>query len=135
MLYNYSKTLIIEATTMADMARKEILPAVESYALEIANTAAAKKSVIAGISTEYEEELLKKLTCEAQQISVKTDELNEEIMKVKDISDIEEKSYAIRDGVLVKMNELRAVADEAETVTAEKYWPFPTYGDLLFGIK
>ena len=135
MLDNYCKTLIIEATTMADMARKEILPAVESYALEIANTAAAKKSVIAGISTEYEEELLKKLTCEAQQISVKTDELNEEIMKVKDISDIEEKSYAIRDGVLVKMNELRAVADEAETVTAEKYWPFPTYGDLLFGIK
>ena len=65
----------------------------------------------------------------------KTETLENEIMKVKFISDVKQESYAIRDSILPKMGELRAVADEAETLTADKYWPFPTYGELLFGVK
>ena len=65
----------------------------------------------------------------------KTDELDDEIVKLKFVSGIEAQSFAIRDKVLPKMAELRLVVDEAETLTAEKYWPIPTYGDLLFGVK
>ncbi len=135
MLENYCKTVVIEANTMVDMARREILPAVEGYAFEIAGAAAAKKSVDADIPCTYERELLKKLSVLTDQIAHRTDELDEAVMKVKSLADVEDEAYGIRDTVLSKMCELRAVADEAETVTAEKYWPFPTYGELLFGVR
>ena len=67
--------------------------------------------------------------------SGKTDELEEAVMKLQDTEDVETESYMIRDAVLGKMGELRAACDEAEAITAKKYWPFPTYGDLLFGVK
>ena len=67
--------------------------------------------------------------------SLQTDDLEAAVLKLKDAADIEQEAYAIRDTVLIKMSELRAVADEAETLTAEDYWPFPTYGELLFGVK
>ena len=69
------------------------------------------------------------------QIALKADELEEAVMKLQDAGDIEAESYMIRDVVLSKMGELRVACDEAETMTAKKYWPFPTYGDLLFGVK
>ena len=80
-------------------------------------------------------ELLKKLARLEEQIAVKADELEETVMKLQDAGDIEAESYRIRDVVLSKMGELRVACDEAEIMTAKKYWPFPTYGDLLFGVK
>ncbi len=135
MLDNYCKTVLIEANTMIDMARTEIAPAVGGYILELANTAAAKKAVDASIPCGYEAGLLKKLARLEEQIAVKADELEEAVMRLKDTEDVETESYRIRDVVLGKMGELRVACDEAETMTAKKYWPFPTYGDLLFGVK
>lgn len=135
LLENYCKTVLIEANTMVDMARKDIIPAVETYASELASTAAAKKAVDPEIICSYEKKMLAKLSSIADQISLKTDDLEAAIVANKAFTEIEEQSFDIRDNVLAKMSELRAIADEAETVTAEKYWPFPTYGELLFGVK
>ena len=135
MLDNYCKTVLIEANTMIDMANTEIAPAVSAYTLELANTAAAKKAVDASISCNYETGLLKKLARLEDQIAVKADALEDAVMKVQEASDIEAEAYMIRDVVLSKMGALRVACDEAETMTAKKYWPFPTYGDLLFGVK
>ena len=135
MLDNYCKTVVIEANTMVDMARKQILPAVEAYVKEVSKTAVAKKQFTPDASCEYEKKTVTKLSLLMEQILDKTETLEDEIMKVKFISDVKQESYAIRDSILPKMGELRAVADEAETLTADKYWPFPTYGELLFGVK
>ena len=135
MLENYCKTVRIEANTMIDMAKTEIAPAVSAYVLELANTAAAKKAVDDSISRSYETELMKKLVRLEDLIATKTDELEEAMMKLQDAEDVAAESYMIRDAVLGKMGELRAACDEAEMITAKKYWPFPTYGDLLFGVK
>ena len=135
MLDNYCKTVVIEANTMVDMARKQILPAVEAYVKEVSKTAVAKKQFTPDASCGYEKKTVTKLSLLMEQILDKTETLENEIMKVKFISDVKQESYAIRDSILPKMGELRAVADEAETLTADKYWPFPTYGELLFGVK
>ena len=135
MLENYCKTVLIEANTMIDMAKTEIAPAVSAYVLELANTAAAKKALDASISCHYETGLVKKLARLEDQIVVKADELEEAVMKLSDAESTEAESYMIRDVILGRMGELRVACDEAETLTAKKYWPFPTYGDLLFGVK
>ena len=135
MLDNYCKTVVIEANTMVDMARKQILPAVEAYVKEVSKTAVAKKQFTPDASCGYEKKTVTKLSLLMEQILDKTETLEDEIMKLKFISDVKQESYAIRDSILPKMGELRAVADEAETLTADKYWPFPTYGELLFGVK
>ena len=134
-LENYCKTVTIEAMTMVDMARKEILPAVEGYAKELADTCAAKLSVVPELPAKYERGLITKLSGLADGIAAATEALDTAIIQSKGIDDITAQSCMIRDGLLQKMAELRVVCDEAETVTAEKYWPFPTYGDLLFGVK
>ena len=135
MLDNYCKTVTIEANTMVDMARKQILPAAEAYVKEVSKTAVAKKQFAPDASCEYEKKTVTKLSLLMEQILDKTETLEDEIMKLKFISDVKQESYAIRDSILPKMGELRAVADEAETLTADKYWPFPTYGELLFGVR
>ena len=135
MLDNYCKNVLIEANTMIEMVKTEIAPAISAYMLELANTAAAKKAVCDSLSCGYEKGLLKKLSRLEDQIAVKTEELEDAVMKLQDAEDIETESYMIRDTVLGKMSELRIPCDEAETVTSKKYWPFPTYGDLLFGVK
>ncbi|MEE0913986.1 MAG: glutamine synthetase III [Ruminococcus sp.] len=134
-LENYCKTVVIEANTMIDMAQTEIAPAVESYALDLANTLQAKKAVNASLACSYESNLVKKLSELTDTIAVKTAELEQAVQNLDSLSEIGEEANAIRDNVLVKMDELRLACDEAETVTAKKYWPFPTYGDLLFGVK
>ncbi len=134
-LENYCKAVVIEANTMVDMARKQILPAVEGYAAELAGTIAAKRAVAPNIACGYETGLLSKLSVLTDQIAVKTDELEAAVMALKETSSIIAESCAIRDTVIGKMAALRTVADEAETQTAEKYWPFPTYGELLFGVR
>ncbi len=135
MLENYCKTVLIEASTMVDMARKEILPAVERYAADLAAGAAKKQAVVPEAGCCYEKGLIGRLSAMTDQIAIKTDELDGAILEAKGIADSAEQSCFIRDEVLPKMSSLRAVADEAESVTAESYWPFPTYGDLLFGVR
>ncbi|MGM9584528.1 MAG: glutamine synthetase III [Faecousia sp.] len=135
MLENYCKTVTIEANTMIDMARKEILPAIEAYVGDLAKTTATKKSVVPGVACAYETDTISKLSTLTDQIALKTDELESALLELKGITDTQEESFAIRDTILGKMAALRAVADEAETLTAKKYWPFPTYGDLLFGVR
>ena len=135
MLENYCKSVTIEALTMVDMARKQILPAVEKYVRELAKTVIAKKEVCADIVNDYEKDLIAKLSTLSSEIVKKTDALEKAIEELADVSDIKEESYGIRDNLLNKMAELREVADEAETFTSQEYWPFPTYGELLFGVK
>ncbi|MBP3653922.1 MAG: glutamine synthetase type III, partial [Oscillospiraceae bacterium] len=135
MLENYCKTVCIEAQTMSEMARKEILPAVEHYVSDVAAAAAHKQALCSDISCRYELKLVKKLSGLVELIDAKADALDDVLIKLHELSDITSEANYIRDDVLPRMNELRAVADEAEIMTAEKYWPFPTYGDLLFGVK
>ena len=127
--------LIIEANTMVDMARKQILPAVEGYAAELAASVAAKKAVAPNLACAYETGLVTKLSGLTDQIAEKTDELESAVLELKNAESVKEESFAIRDTILGKMAALRAVADEAETQTSSDYWPFPTYGELLFGVK
>ncbi len=135
MLENYCKSVTIEALTMVDMARKQILPAVEKYVRELAKTVIAKKEVCADIVNDYEKDLIAKLSTLSSEIVKRTDALEKAIEELVNVSDIKEESYGIRDNLLNKMAELREVADEAEIFTAQEYWPFPTYGELLFGVK
>lgn len=135
MLENYCKTIIIEANTMADMARTEIIPAVESYTLELAKTAALKRTVDAALAFRYESTLIRKLSVLTDEMAIRTEALDEVLLKVQETDCVLKQSYQIRDTLLTKMSELRVACDEAETLTAKKYWPFPTYGDLLFGVS
>ena len=135
MLDNYCKTVRIEADTMIDMARTEITPAIEAYATELARAAAAKKALAADIPCTYETSLVQKLSSLTDRITQKISGLEQALLDLASAEDIIAEGYAIRDTVLVKMSELRIACDEAEIVTAKKYWPFPTYGDLLFGVK
>ena len=134
MLENYCKTVLIEANTMVDMARTEIAPAVESYASEVARAASAKKALDANNPCAYESALVKKLSSYTERIAAGADKLEAAVAAARAVDGVEEEAYAIRDHVLACMSELRLACDEAETVTAKKYWPFPTYGDLLFGV-
>ena len=101
----------------------------------MAKNVAAKKSVISDVPCGYETGLIVKLSALADQIAERTDALEEAVLELKRSTDVFQESAAIRDTVLGRMASLRAAADEAETVTAEKYWPFPTYGELLFGVR
>ena len=135
MLENYCKTVVIEANTMVDMARKQILPAVAGFTADLAEDVAAKKAAVPLVGCGYETGMIAKLSALTDQIAARTDELEAAVLELKNTSNVVEEAYAIRDTVLSKMADLRAVADEAETLTAEKVWPFPTYGELLFGVR
>ena len=135
LLENYSKTVNIEALTMVDMAKREILPAVEKYTKSLADTLAAKKAAVAGLPCKYETATVTKLSELSDSIADATDDLEAEIEKFQAIEDVTEAANDIRDVILGKMDSLRAVCDEAETITAKEFWPFPTYSDLLFSVK
>ena len=135
LLENYSKTVNIEALTMVDMAKKEILPAVEKYTKSLADTLAAKKAAVAGLPCKYETAAVTKLSELSDSIADATDDLEAEIEKFQAIEDVTEAANDTRDVILGKMDSLRAVCDEAETITAKEFWPFPTYSDLLFSVK
>ena len=134
-LENYCKTVNIEGLTMVDMARKEILPAVEAYQGDLSGTVAAKTAAVPGLACKYEKDLISKLSKLADEISDAASSLDTTLIRLKAIPDVTDAAYVIRDVVLQKMAELRVVCDEAESITADKYWPFPTYGDLLFGVR
>ena len=134
-LENYCKTVNIEGLTMVDMVRKEILPAVEAYLGDLSGTVAAKTAAVPGLACKYEKDLISKLSKLADEISDAASSLDTTLIRLKAIPDVTDAAYVIRDVVLQKMAELRVVCDEAESITADKYWPFPTYEDLLFGVR
>ncbi|MBE5038972.1 glutamine synthetase III family protein [Ructibacterium gallinarum] len=135
MLDNYCKTVLIEANTMVDMAKTQIAPAIEAYAGDVAKNAARKKALDPSIACSYECKLVQKLSDLTDRIAVKTDELEKALMAMHHIDGIIPQSEAIRDTVLVKMSELRLACDEAEILTAKQYWPYPSYGDMLFSVR
>ena len=135
LLENYCKVVRIEALTMVDMVQKDILPAVEAYSAALSGAAATKLALDTDTPCNYEKKLVKKLSALADQMDDKAEKLSLAMVKLKMVDGIEEEAATIRDEILPRMNELRVAADEAETVTAAKYWPFPTYGELLFGLK
>ena len=135
MLDNYCKAVLIEAETMVDMAEKQLIPAVEKYVSKICETAISKKNFMPDISCDYEHGLVKTLSSLTERGQALASELKESVVHVKDFCDIISEADYIRDGILPKMSALRAVVDEAETRTAAEYWPIPTYGELLFGVR
>lgn len=134
-LESYSKQINIEALTMIDMAKKNILPAVTSYVRDLTDTALAKKALSDAIPTSVEEDLITSLSNKLVCFSKKTAELEEAVIKASDYSD-DNLRYAkyYRETVFALMQELRAVGDAMETETASEYWPYPSYGELLFGV-
>ena len=135
MLENYCKTIVIEANTMIDMAKTQIAPAVEAYTADVAKSATAKKTLDSNLACTYETGLVRKLSSLTDRIALKTEALESSLLSLHNAEDIISESAMIRDKLLPAMSELRVVCDEAETLTAKSYWPFPTYADLLFGVK
>jgi len=129
---NYCKVLNIEALTMIDMAKKNIIPACEKYTGMIANTAAAMKAV--GVSAPAETAALERLSSLMLAMYNRTDALEKVSIDMKSFSDNTALSCYCRDTLIPAMNALREVADELETIVGEDYWPYPTYGSLLFGV-
>ncbi|HAG04664.1 MAG TPA: glutamine synthetase type III [Lachnospiraceae bacterium] len=135
MLDNYCKQVTIEANTTLEMALREILPAIEKYEEKLSNTLKVKKSVSESIKCKYEEYVVSNLSKLADSIFDGTTELETSIEKLKDAKDIIEESELIRDLILPGMEKIRKSADEAEKLVAKEFWPYPSYGDLLFSVK
>ena len=132
---NYCKTVTIEALTMVDMARRDILPAVETYTSRVAASAAAKKAADPELLCAYEKDLVRRLSGLTDRIAGQTEALERLMAELQTESDVTVTACRIRDEVLPSMSALRAAVDEAETLTASDCWPYPTYGDLLFSVR
>ena len=131
-LEHYSKVINIEALTMLEMARKQLLPAVNSYMSELANTAASKLAVSENISVRSETKTLTKLSADADAMSDAVDTLQDAVDASKALPTEAEKAVAFHDNVLPAMDALRAAADDAETICGEDYWPLPSYSKMLY---
>lgn len=134
-LDNYRKIVNIEAETMVDMARRQILPAVEKFSSKLAQDIAVKKSIAPVVSGIYETTLVTRLSDLVEDIDAAVEDLAAALATFHKIDDVTESANMVRDVLLPKMAALRAPCDEAEQRTAEGCWPFPTYGDLLFGVE
>ena len=135
MLENYCKSVRIEANTMINMVHKRIAPAITRFTADLARQATEKKALFPELACSYETELVTRLSALTDTITERTDELEQALLAVQDAEDIVAESCAIRDAVLPRMAELRIPCDQAELLTAKRYWPFPTYGDILFSVK
>ncbi len=129
---HYSKIINIEALTMLEMARKQLLPAVNAYMSEVATTAASKLAVSENLSVRSETKALTRLSADADAMSDAVDELQAAVNAAKALSDESAKAVAFHDDVLPKMDALRAAADDAETICGEDYWPLPSYSKMLY---
>ena len=129
---HYSKIINIEALTMLEMARKQLLPAVNSYMSELANTAASKLAVSESISVRSETKTLGRLSADADAMSDAIDTLQDAVDAAKALPSESEKAVAFHDNVLPAMDALRAAADDAETICGEDYWPLPSYSKMLY---
>ena len=131
-LEHYAKVINIEALTMLEMARKQLLPAVNAYMSEVANTAASKLAVSEKISVRSETKTLEKLSADADAMSDTIDALQDAVDAAKALPTEALKADAFRDNVIPLMNTLRAAADDAETLCGEDYWPLPSYSKMLY---
>ena len=131
-LEHYAKIINIEALTMLEMARKQLLPAVNSYMSELANTAASKLAVSENISVRSETKTLTKLSADADAMSDAIDTLQDAVDATKALPSEADKAVAFHDNVLPAMDALRAAADDAETICGEDYWPLPSYSKMLY---
>ena len=134
MLDNYCKTVNIEAETMVDMARRQILPAIEKFSAKLAQDISVKKAIAPVVSGIYEITLVTRLSDLVEDIDAAVEDLAAALAAFHKVEDITESANMVRDILLPKMAALRAPCDEAEQRTAEGCWPFPPYGDLLFGV-
>ena len=131
-LEHYAKVINIEALTMLEMARKQLLPAVNAYMSEVANTAASKLAVSESISVRSETKTLSRLSADADAMSDAIDTLQDAVDAAKALPSESEKAVAFHDNVLPAMDTLRAAADDAETLCGEDYWPLPSYSKMLY---
>ena len=129
---HYSKIINIEALTMLEMARKQLLPAINAYMSEVANTAASKLAVSEAISVRSETKTLQKLSKDADDMSDAIDALQAAVDSAKTLEDESKKAVAFHDDVIPAMDALRAAADDAETICGEDYWPLPSYSKMLY---
>ena len=129
---HYSKIINIEALTMLEMARKQLLPAINAYMSEVANTAASKLAVSEAISVRSETKTLTRLSTDADAMSDAIDALQAAVDTAEAMTDESAKAVSFHDDVLPKMDALRAAADDAETVCGEDYWPLPSYSKMLY---
>ena len=129
---HYAKVINIEALTMLEMARKQLLPAVNAYMSEVANTAASKLAVSESISVRSETKTLNRLSADADAMSDAIDTLQDAVDAAKALPTEADKAVAFHDNVLPAMDALRAAADDAETVCGEDYWPLPSYSKMLY---
>lgn len=133
-LENYSKTINIEALTMIDMANKDILPAASAYVGRLSETVNAKKSAISGIDCSYEEETITKLSGYIAELYKDVKILSDAVLKKDDYEGVQELADYFKEVVIPQMEKVRISADAIELLTDRKYWPYPSYADLLFGI-
>ena len=129
---HYAKIINIEALTMLEMARKQLLPAVNSYMSEVANTAATKLAVSEALSVRSETKTLPKLSADADAMSDAIDVLQDVVDAAEALTSESEKAVAFHDNVIPAMDALRAAADDAETICGEDYWPLPSYSKMLY---
>ena len=131
-LENYCKSVNIEANTMVSMAKTLIDPAVSRFGAELAERINRKRAAAPSLACGYETEVLSKVSALTDEIAVRTRALEDALLGVRDAADVFVEAPLIRDTILPRMRELRIACDEAETVTEKKYWPFPTYAELMF---
>ncbi len=135
MLENYSKVINIEALTMLEMARQDIIPAVCEYIKLLSDETAAKKLVCASVNCSMEENLISALSDKLSALFENLEELDKEVHTAHNMSSAQKAAEYYHDTVLARMEKVRGIADYMEVYTAKEYWPFPTYGDLLFSIQ
>ena len=134
LLEKYCQTINIEALTMLEMVKKDIIPAICNYSKDLTEGALAKKNLSSDLDVSLETSLISKISSLSACLSKKTAELDKVLLDAKDIEDSEALAKFYHDTVLSQMNEVRAIADELETIVGKGYWPFPTYTDLLFSV-
>ena len=132
LLENYTQVINIEALTMIDMAKKQILPAVMKFTKEVCDTIISKKNV--GLTCEAEEKLAKELSMNTESLSKELATLEEKLVSAKEIEDVPELSKYYRNEIFAQMQVMRTYADQLETIVSAEAWPFPTYSDLLFTV-
>ncbi len=136
LLDNYSKLLHIEALTMLDMSKKDLMPAYSAYTKQLSDTLLAKKAAVPGADCSYEEKEIEKISGLVGDMFRKTEALEDTLLQMvhMDLDELGRAQY-YRSKVFDAMNELRIAADEAESVTSREFYPYPNYGDLLFGVR
>ncbi len=135
MMENYCKVINIEALTMLDMARKDILPAMSNYCKELAETISSKISVCQDIDCSYEQETLANLSSLVSAMYKQVNKLDEDLIKIKSTEDVTEMGDYYKNTILSDMTAIRISSDMMETIASSKKWPYPSYGELLFGVR